>query len=185
MNSSKTDLSKFNNAWYKPGKSAPIRMLWYVVNLIFFRSANPFYGLKRLLLRGFGAKIGKHVIIKPHVSIKFPWKLEIADHVWIGEGVWIDNLGQITIQANCCISQGAMLLCGNHNYRKNAFDLVVQDIFMEEGSWVGAKAVLCPGVRMGANSLLTVGSVAVKNLDPDWIYQGNPAQKLRKREFSD
>ena len=68
----------------------------------------------------FGAKIGKGVIIRPGVSVKYPWKLQIGDNTWIGENVWIDNLSNIIIGKNVCVSQGAMLLSGNHNY-KNLF----------------------------------------------------------------
>jgi putative colanic acid biosynthesis acetyltransferase WcaF len=181
MTHSKTDLSGYKNTWYQPGRSLFIRGLWYFVNFLFFRSFNPFYGSKRVLLRLFGASVGKGVIIKPHVSVKYPWRLRIGNHVWIGEGVWIDNLGNVELKDNVCISQGAMLLCGNHNYKKSSFDLIVEDITIEEGAWVGAKAIVCPGIKMGAHSLLTVGSIAVSDLEENWIYQGNPAQKLRLR----
>jgi putative colanic acid biosynthesis acetyltransferase WcaF len=183
MNLLKTDLSSFNNKWYKPGKSLLTRCLWYFVNYVFFKSIFPFYGPKRFLLKLFGAKIGKGVVIKPHVSIKYPWRLVIGNHVWIGENVWIDNLAKVTLQDNTCISQGALLLCGNHNYKRTTFDLITGEIVLEEGSWVGAKTVVCPGVRIGKQSLLTVGSVATTSLEAYWIYQGNPAKKIKPREI--
>ena len=133
------------------------------------------------MLRIFGAKIGKGVIIKPAVSVKYPWNLEIGSHVWIGEGVWIDNLGKVQIKDNVSISQGAMLLTGNHNYKKVTFDLIVQEIIIEEGVWIGAKSIVCPGVHCGLNSILTAGSIATNNLDPGVVYQGNPAREIRKR----
>ncbi len=136
-------------------------------------------------MRLFGARVGKNVIIKPHVSIKYPWKLVVGNNVWIGEDVWIDNLALVSLGNNSCISQGALILCGNHNYKRSSFDLVVGEITIDEGAWVGAKAIVCPGVKMGNHSLLTVGSVATSNLDEYWIYQGNPAQKLRVREIKD
>ena len=92
-----TDLSTFNNSWYKPGNPFK-RLIWYVVNLLVFK--NPlfvFIAPKLLLLRWFGAKIGSGVVIKPAVNIKYPWFLSIGNNTWIGEGVWIDNLDQITI----------------------------------------------------------------------------------------
>lgn len=179
----KTDLSTFNNDWYKPGKSLLFRVMWYTINLCFFRSPFPFYGPKRFLLRLFGAKVGKGLIIKPHVSIKYPWLLVVGDHVWIGEEVWIDNLAKVTLKSHSCISQGALLLCGNHNYRKTTFDLIVGEITLEEGAWAGAKTVICPGVRLGSNSLLTVGSIATASIEANWIYQGNPAKKVKQREI--
>jgi putative colanic acid biosynthesis acetyltransferase WcaF len=184
MNKYKTDLSSYNNAWYQPGKSVFIRVLWYGTNMLFFKSFFPFYGIKRMMLRLFGAVVGNNVIIKPHVSIKYPWKLIIGNNVWIGEGVWIDNLAMVNLGNNSCLSQGAMLLCGNHNYKKRSFDLIVGDISIEEGAWVGARATVCPGVKLGSHSLLTVGSVATANLEAYWIYQGNPAQKLKMRNIS-
>ena len=179
----KTDLSSFNNDWYKPGRSTFIIGAWYLVNRAFFKSFFPYYGPKRFLLRLFGAKVGQGLIIKPHVSIKYPWNLVVGSHVWIGEEVWIDNLAKVTLKDTCCGSQGALLLCGNHNYKKSTFDLVTGEITLEEGAWAGAKTVVCPGVRLGSHSLLTVGSIATSSLEPFWIYQGNPAIKLKPREL--
>ena len=137
------------------------------------------------MLKLFGAKIGKGVVIKPSVNIKYPWKLSIGDHTWIGENVWIDNLGEVKIGANACISQGAMLLCGNHNYKKVAFDLIVGNIELEDGVWIGAHSVVCPGVKCKSHSLLAVKSVATKNLEAWKIYQGNPAIVVRDREIKE
>ncbi|MBS1652485.1 MAG: WcaF family extracellular polysaccharide biosynthesis acetyltransferase [Bacteroidetes bacterium] len=179
----KTNLSSFNNTWYKPGKNIFVRGLWYITNLIFFKSGFPFYAVKAFLLRLFGAKIGKGLVIKPHVSIKYPWHLEIENHVWIGEYVWIDNLTKVTIRNNACISQGAMLVCGNHNYKKTSFDLIVKSIAIDEGAWVGAKSVVCPGAHLKSHSMLAVGSIAIGILEEYFIYQGNPAVKTRKRDL--
>lgn len=179
----KTDLSKYNNSWYKPGNPFK-RVMWYFFNVFFMLNPfNPFSGLKKAVLRMFGAKIGKGVVIKPAVNIKYPWKLEIGDHVWIGENVWIDNLGKVTIGANACISQGALLLCGNHNYKREKFDLIVGDIRLEEGVWIGAKAIVTPRIVCYSHAILTAGSVATSNLEAYGIYQGNPAVKIRIREI--
>lgn len=179
--SGKTDLSKYNNSWYRPGNPVK-RVLWYFFNVCFLQNPFfPFSGFKIFLLRLFGAKIGKGVVIKPSVNIKYPWKLVVGNHVWIGENVWIDNLGQITIGDHCCISQGALLLCGNHHYKKPAFDLIVRDIKLEEGVWIGAKAVVCPGVICHTHAVLTVGSVATASLESYTIYSGNPAEKIKVR----
>lgn len=175
-----TDLSLFNNSWYKPG-SALKRIAWYVVHAAFINSAQPIGSLRKLCLRMFGARIGKGVIIKPNVRIKYPWKLSVGDNSWIGEDVWIDNLGEVSIGANCCLSQGAMLLCGNHDYTKQAFDLRVGDIVLEDGVWIGAKSIVCPGVVCQSHSVLTVGSVASSTLESFGIYRGNPAVHIKKR----
>lgn len=159
------------------------RALWYRFCSTFFCSRFPFNGFKIFLLRLFGAKVGKGVVIKPSVNIKSPWLLRIGDFAWIGEHVWIDNLVNVSIGANCCISQGALLLTGNHDYKKSTFDLVTGEIVLEEGVWIGAKATVCPGVTCHSHAVLIVGSVASSNLDAYGIYRGNPAVKVKEREI--
>ena len=106
----KTDLNTYNNNSYSSGNFIA-RFIWYFVNAIFFKSSIfPLYSLKRALLKLFGADIGVNVIIKPNVNIKYPWKLKLGDYVWIGEGVWIDNLDFVSIGSHCCVSQGVLLL---------------------------------------------------------------------------
>lgn len=177
----KTDLSKYDNSAYQPG-GAIKRTLWFFVNVLFISNpANPLSGLRVVLLRLFGAKVGKNVIIKPGVNIKYPWRLTIGNNAWIGENAWIDNLADVTIGDNVCVSQGVMLVCGNHNYKKTTFDLMIGEIKLEEGVWVGAQSVVCPGVTMKSHSVLSVGSVATKDCKAFSVYQGNPAIKIKDR----
>ena len=176
----RTDLSQYDNSWYQPGPKVK-RIIWYFINLLFFKSAFPFSGLKAGLLRAFGARVGRGVGIKPHVSIKYPWFLTIGDYTWIGERVWIDNLTDVVIGANVCLSQEAYLLTGNHNYKKPTFDLMLGKIVLEDGVWIGARAVVCPGVTCYSHAVLTVSSVATQNLEAYGIYTGNPAEKIKQR----
>lgn len=184
MQMARTRLDLYDNSWFNPGGNSLSRFFWYYVNgLIFSSSLFPMLGLKRVLLRIFGAKIGRGVVIKPSVHIKYPWNLSIGDYAWIGEGVWIDNLVQIEIGTHACISQGAYLFCGNHDYKKVGFDLIVKPIRLEEGAWVGAGAMVCPGVVMHSHSVLAAGSVATKSIEAYTIAQGNPALKVKNRTF--
>ncbi len=179
-------LDKYNNSWYKPGSNVLVRGIWYLVNHAFVNAYwLPFSGLKTGILRLFGARIGKGVVIKPKVNIKYPWKLEVGDHAWIGEKVWIDNLGKVTIGDHACLSQGSMLLCGNHNYNKSTFDLIVGDITLENGVWIGAHAIVAPGTICRENSVLSANSVGSGELDRDTIYQGNPATAVKTRNIED
>ncbi|MEO8148879.1 MAG: WcaF family extracellular polysaccharide biosynthesis acetyltransferase [Bacteroidia bacterium] len=176
------DLSKYNNSWYDTGGSKFKVALWFIVKgIVFLNPLFPFVGFKVSVLRMFGAKVGRGVIIKPSVNIKYPWSLEIGNHVWIGEMVWIENHCKVTIGNNACLSQGATIMTGNHNYKKTTFDLIIKSVTLEDGVWIGANAIVCPGVICGSHSILTVNSVANQNLEPWWIYQGNPAEKIRER----
>ena len=180
----RTDLSKYNNEWYKPGGTWLTRAIWFCLNACFINSYFYFSFFRKFLLLLFGAKIGKGVVLKPKVNVKYPWNIEIGDHAWIGENVWLDSLGKIKIGANSCLSQGAMLICGNHNYKKPSFDLMVGDIILEEGVWIGAGAIVCGGVTCRSHSILTAGSVGTDLLEAYSIYQGNPANKIKDRVIS-
>lgn len=157
------------------------RAFWFVIHELFIASGQPFSALRVALLRLFGASIGKGVVIKPKVVVKYPWKLIIGEFSWIGESVWIDNLGRVEIGSNCCISQGAMLLCGNHDFSKATFDLIVGDIVLEDGVWIGARSVVCPGVYCESHCVLAVGSVASTRLAKYGVYRGNPAVRVKDR----
>jgi len=174
-------LKNYNNEWFKPGSKVKI-ILWTVISIIFFRASFPFPSfIKVFILRIFGARVGNGVVIKPSVNIKYPWKLRVGDHTWIGEKVWIDNLDAINIGENCCLSQGCYLLTGNHDFSSSTFDLMISSINIDNEAWVGAKSIVCPGVTLQRASVLTVGSVATKDLETYGVYQGNPAKKVKQR----
>ena len=177
------DLSTFENKDFNSG--GPLkRIVWYYVNILIFKSSLiPLYGLKRSVLKLFGANIGANVVIKPSVNIKYPWKLSIGDNTWIGENAWIDNLEQVTIGKNCCISQGALLLCGNHNFSTTTFDLIAKPIVLENGVWIGAKSIVSGGVTCFSHSILAIQSATSKNLNAFCIYRGNPAIEIKERKI--
>lgn len=179
-------MKQVNNTLYKTsiviGASTLKQVLWYFTNVLILKNSFlPGTGIRVFFLRMFGARVGKGVVIKPLVNIKFPWKLVIGDYSWIGEKVWIDNLAEVYIGKSACISQGALLLTGNHDYKKITFDLITAPIIIEEGVWICAAAVVCPGVTCGSHAVLSVASVATKNLEPYCIYKGNPAIKVSER----
>jgi acetyltransferase len=175
-------LRKFTNKNFDKGANLLKRTLWYFINALLVRvSWNPFMNIKIILLKSFGAQIGKDLVIKNNVCIKSPWKLNIGDNVWLGENVWIDNLDYVTIGNNVCISQGALLLTGNHDYKSESFDYKNAPIIIEDGTWIGAKSVVCPGVTVKSHAILTVGSIATKDMDAYKVYQGNPAVAIRNR----
>jgi putative colanic acid biosynthesis acetyltransferase WcaF len=178
-----TNLAAFNTGSYYAGPKWKV-LLWYFCNYYIFNSAFPWpYGFKSKLLKLFGARVGKGLVIKTKVRIKYPWLLTIGDHCWIGESVWIDNLAAVTLGDHVCLSQGALLLTGNHDYKQVDFPYRLGPIHIESGAWIGAMAVVCAGVTCGTHAVLTVNSVASKEMQPWLIYSGNPAVAVRKREM--
>lgn len=176
------DLASYDKRGYHPGAGLVKRALWFLVHgLAFGSSLLPGSGWRRALLRLFGARVGTGLVVKPRVTVKYPWLLEAGDHVWLGEGAWIDNLAPVWLGSHVCISQGAYLLTGNHDYKDPAFGLLVDGIRVEEGAWVGARAVVCPGVSMGRGAVLSAGSVLSHDAEAHGVYRGNPAQWVRHR----
>ena len=176
------DLSSFNGMSFDKGAGIVKITLWYFVNALFVRASwNPFMSVKIFLLKVFGARIGRGLIIKNNVIVKYPWKLTVGDNCWLGEGCWIDNLDYVNIGNNVCVSQGVMLLTGNHDYKVYSMPYRNAPIVLEDGSWIGARAVVCPGVTVHGNSVLSVGSVAAHDMEEGMIYQGVPAVPVRAR----
>ena len=174
-------LTDFDNGSWSRGKSALFELAWVVLSALFVSSWIPGSTHRKWLLNAFGAKVGRDVVIKPGVKIKFPWRLSIGDYSWIGEDAWIDNLSMVTIGSNVCISQGAYLCTGSHDWSSQAFDLITTPISVGEGAWVSAKAVVGPGVTIDEGEVLCLGSVVTKDLAPWAIYSGDPGKRIKTR----
>lgn len=160
-------------------------VLWMLFGEPLVRSSIPGTKFRILLLRLFGAKIGDGVVIKPRVQIKYPWKLSIGDNSWIGEHVWIDNLAEVSIGHDVCISQGAYLCTGSHDWTSATFDLITQSITLEAHSWVCAKATIGPGSVLGHGAVVGLGCVFSGRLKPWHITSavGSKPINLKKRKI--
>jgi putative colanic acid biosynthesis acetyltransferase WcaF len=164
------------------GRSATVEALWYAIKCLVFLSALPYPScFKCALLRLFGARVGRGIVLKPRVNIHFPWKLAIGDFAWIGEETFILNFEPVTVGSHCCVSQRAFLCTGNHDYRQQHMPFRNRPISLGDGAWVGAQAFIGPGVTIGTEAVVTAGSVATRNLPPEMICSGNPCCPLRHR----
>ena len=177
-------LDEFENVDFNRGASASKEAIWLLVSSMLVSTWLPGSKWRVVLLRAFGAKIGANTVFKPRVRVKFPWRLNIGDNCWIGEDTWLDNLAQISIGNNVCVSQGCYLCTGSHDWTASSFDLIVETISIEDHAWVAAKAILSPGVSVGAGTVVTLGSIAVGNLQPWSIYSGTPAAQIKTRSIA-
>lgn len=175
-------LSKYQKREEVAGKSRFLVILWMLFGEPLVKSAIPSSMFRVFLLRLFGAKIGLGVNIKPRVQIKYPWKLSVGNHSWIGENTWIDNLAAVTIGPNVCISQGVYLCTGSHDWSKDTFDLILKPILIDSHSWVCAKAVVGPGTQIGEGGVVGLGCVFTGVLEP-WTIVSREASCLRKRSI--
>lgn len=179
----KVDLSKFKpENGLNRGRSRVIELCWYLTKMAFFLTAFPWpSGIKNIILRSYGAKVGKGVIIKPRVNIHFPWKLNIGNHSWIGEEVFILNFEPIKIGDNVCISQRSFLCGGNHDYKDSAFRYRNAPIIIEDEVWVGAQTFIAPNVKIEKGTVLTAGSIVYDSQPPNLICSGNPCKPKKSR----
>lgn len=165
------DLRKFSNEYFDRGANRLVEALWIAISGLLVSSWLPGSSWRRWLLRLFGAKIGHGVVIKPHVSIKFPWRLVVEDHVWIGERVWIDNLDHVSIGRNTCLSQGAYLCTGSHNWRDPGFGLITEPISVGSQCWICAQTRVGPGTSIGDGTVVSFGMVVAGKI-PSWSIVG-------------
>lgn len=157
------------------------RVAWGLTRPLFTYSPRVIWPWRRLLLRLFGAKIGKQVRINPNVSIMMPWNLVIDDYAGIGDRVILYALGEIRVGARATISQGAHLCAGTHDYREVSLPLRKCKIVIEEGAWICADAFIGPDVVIGTHAVVGARAVVVKNVGSNKIVAGNPAKEIGSR----
>jgi putative colanic acid biosynthesis acetyltransferase WcaF len=174
-------LDHFSNHSFDRGASRLTEIAWTIVQGLFFSSWMPGSRWRCALLRLFGARLGRGVVIKPFVVVKFPWRLSVGDHVWIGERAWIDSLAEVTIGAHSCISQGAYLCTGSHDWNDPAFALITRPIVIGTGCWVGAFARVAPGSVMEDQSVLGMHAFCNGRLSSGFVYRADGTKRVRMK----
>lgn len=156
--------------------------LWWIVEAAFFHTSPQFmYGWRRFLMRCFGAKIGKGVILRPSMHTQFPWKVTIGDYSWIGDDVVLYSLGPIEIGDNVVVSQKSYLCTGSHDYSKNDFPIFYEPIVIENECWLATDVFIGPGVTIGSGTVVGARSSVFKSLPANKICMGSPARILKDR----
>lgn len=176
------DLKTFKLPKNFRGRNAFIVQLWWLVQSILFRTSPQFlYGWRNFLLRLFGAKIGKKVIIRPTVKITYPWKLRIGNYSWIGDGVDLYTLGEIDIGNHVVISQRSYLCTGSHDYLQTDFSIYQKPIKIHDQVWIATDVFIAPGVIIEKGSVIGARSSVFENIPSNKICAGTPAKIIRER----
>lgn len=165
-------------------KQKVFRAIWMLVGKPIFRlSFHNWYGFRAILLKVFGAKVGRDVRLRPSVNIEVPWNLILHDGVTVGDYAILYSLGTIEIGERTIVSQYAHLCAGTHDYTDRRFPLIRDPIIIGADAWIGADAFVGPNVKIGRLSVLGARSSAYKDLLPGMVYVGSPARALKKREL--
>ncbi|MCF8272895.1 MAG: putative colanic acid biosynthesis acetyltransferase [Flavobacteriaceae bacterium] len=176
-------LSKFQLPSNFRGKSKIAVQLWWIVYALLFKpSPQIFYGWRRFLLRSFGAKIGKNVIIRPTAQITYPWKVTIGDYSWVGDEVVLYSLGDIEIGNNTVISQRSYICTGSHDYTKNDFPIYSKKIVIEDSCWLATDVFVAPGIIIKQGTVVGARSSVFNDLEAFSVYAGSPAKLIKKRD---
>ena len=164
------------------GRSALTVQLWFIVYFIFFRTSPQFmYAWRRFLLRSFGAKIGKKVLIRPSAKITYPWKVTIGAYSWIGDNAVLYSLGEIQIGDNTVISQRCYLCTGSHKHDVSSFPIYSQKITIGSECWLATDVYVAPGISIDNACVVGARSSVFTDLDSRKVYIGSPAKFLKDR----
>ncbi len=178
------NLRNYDQSWFDRGRAGWYILLWWLVQAIAFPlTPHPFHGLRRALLRLFGADIGKGVLIRPTARFTYPWKISIGDYSWIGDDVVLYSLDQIKIGEHCVISQKSYLCTGSHDMNDPAFGLKTASITIRNGVWIAADCFIGPGVEIGANAVIGARSSVFSDIPPEQVSWGTPCHPRYHRKI--
>lgn len=179
------DLANYKNRHSLRSKIA--RAVWNVVWLFLFRPTPRILlnGWRILLLRLFGAKIGRHCVVMASCKVWQPWKLVVGNYTALAENVECYTVEQITVGNNTTISQGAFLCTASHDISSTIMELTYKPIVIGDQAWVAARAFVGPGVTIGEGAVAGACSVVTKDVEPWTVVAGNPAQPIKKRILTD
>ena len=178
------DLRTYDLSNFDRGKPRWYVMLWWSFQAIAFPlSLHNFNSWRCFLLRLFGAKIGKGVVIRPSSRFLFPWKVTIGDYSWIGDNVVFYSLDRITIGSHSVISQKTYLCTGSHDISDRSFALITAPIEIGNGTWIATDCFVAAGISIGSNSVIGAKSNVIKDISSQQVAWGNPCLPRYSRSF--
>ncbi len=172
--------SQFVSPW--PVSERVRRVLWEFCWFIFCgwtpKPANPW----RLFWLGvFDAKIEGTPFVHQRARIAVPWNLTLHDRSCLGDRANVYSLGEIEIGARAVVAQEAYLNTGSHDFSQPSMPLVVAKITIGEDAFVGARAFVMPGIKIGARAIVGACSVVTKDVPENVVAAGNPCRILHPR----
>ncbi len=158
------------------------RFLWSIVYILLYRpTPRPAFAWRAMILRMFGAKLGRNCRFYAKARIWAPWNLTCGDRVAVADDAELYNTSMFYLEAHASVSQGAFVCGATHDYNDPEFALISAPMRLGAYSWVCAKAIVSPGVNLGNGAILGLGSIATKDLEPFGVYAGVPAKKIKDR----
>jgi putative colanic acid biosynthesis acetyltransferase WcaF len=176
------DLSQYDQSNFDRGRPGWLILIWWLVQAIAFPlSFHNFNSFRCWLLKLFGAKIGKGVVIRPTARFTYPWRVEIGDYSWVGDNVVFYSLDWIRIGRHCIISQKSYLCTGTHNLQDPTFCLETAAVTVGNGVWIATDCFIGPGVEIGANAVIGARSSVFSHMPDGQVCWGTPCRPHHQR----
>jgi len=176
------DLSSFKLPSGFRGRAAVVVQLWWLVQGTLFGLSPQFmYGWRNWLLRLFGAKVGKGVLIRPSVKTTYPWKVCIGDFAWVGDDVVLYSLGEIEVGANAVVSQRSYLCAAGHSFTKPDFPIYDKKVVIGAQAWLATDVFVAPGVTVGEGAVVGARSSVFSDMPAGMVCFGNPCKPSKVR----
>ena len=133
-------------------------------------------------------RCGNNLICCSGVIIKRARFMSVGNDVRLGENLYIDARGGLTIGNNVKIAPQVFIWTSNHNYyapKKLPYDgkEILCPVSIGDHVWIGGRAVIVPGVTIGEGAVVGMGSVVTKDVPPYAVVGGNPARVLKYRDI--
>ena len=164
------------------GRPAIIVQLWWLAQALIFKPLPQIcYGLRRSVLRLFGAKIGVGVRLRPGVEVTYPWKLTIGDYAWIGDDVVLYTLGPISIGSHTVVSQSSYVCAADHDHSMIDFPIRERPVTIGSEVWIASDVWIGPGVTIGDGAVVGARSTVTKDLPAGMVCTGAPCVPVKPR----
>ncbi len=158
-------------------------LLEFEVFLLHLVGYVPFHHLRRAFYRAGGVKIGKGSSI--HMAARFydPHNISIAEDTIIGEGAVLDGRDKLVIGSHVALATGVMIFNSQHEINDEYFSPSNAPVVIEDYVFIGPRAIIQPGVKIGEGAIVAAGAVVSKDVPPYAIVGGVPAKIIGERKL--
>nr|WP_284507171.1 acyltransferase [Caballeronia sp. ATUFL_M2_KS44] len=109
------------------------------------------------------------------------YHISIGDNTVINRYTYLDGRVPLTIGNNVNVSHYTLIQTLTHDPQNPDFVCLCKPVVIEDHAWIGARAIICPGVRIGEGAVVGAGAVVTRDVEPYTIVGGNPARFIKER----
>lgn len=139
------------------------------------------YAIRHWFLRRFcQVRIGRDSSIAMGCFVT-GYHIAIGDNTVINRYTYLDGRVPLTIGNNVNVSHYTLIQTLTHDPQNSDFVCLCKPVVIEDHVWIGARAIISPGVKIGEGAVIGAGSVVTRDVEPYTIVAGNPARFIKER----